>query len=214
VRRVPRGDGGRRGAPRASLAVPKGAGDVLELGATGEGCHRSAFIRTTLETRFHRARGEGAQKAPQVRRGGGTGGGETTGGEGGATSTAGGGGTTTNPTGGTGGETGGAGGTGGACEPNGNTCENAAQGSCAPVDNGCGVLDCAASCGTAPPAGDMTCSPAGECACAPFDVPNPSADAACLNLNGGVARRCIGATPQGVPATCALYAGDTYCCTM
>lgn len=148
--------------------------------------------------------------------GGGTGGGETTGGEGGATSTAGGG-TTTNPTGGTGGETGGGGGTGGtggACEPNGNTCENAAQGSCAPVDNGCGVLDCAASCGTAPPAGDMTCTPAGECACAPFDVPNPSADAACLNLNGGAARRCIGATPQGVPATCALYAGDTYCCTM
>lgn len=99
------------------------------------------------------------------------------------------------------------------CEPNGATCENAPQGYCGAVDFGCGVLDCSVSCGIAPPSGDMTCSVEGRCQCAPFDPVNPSADAACANLNGGVSRRCIGATPRGVPAGCVLLAGDTYCCT-
>jgi hypothetical protein len=99
------------------------------------------------------------------------------------------------------------------CEPNGATCENAPQGACGAVDSGCGVLDCSASCGIAPPSGDMTCSVEGRCQCAPFDPVNPSADASCANLNGGASRRCIGATPRGVPVGCVLLAGDTYCCT-
>ena len=108
------------------------------------------------------------------------------------------------------------GGSGGAapCEPNGNTCDNAPQGSCSPVDTGCGVLDCSASCGVSPPSGDMTCGAAGQCQCAPFEPVNPSADAACATLNGGASRRCIGATERGIPQSCALLAGDTYCCTL
>lgn len=136
-----------------------------------------------------------------------------TGAEGGTSSSAGGSESSTSTTGGSGGaSTSGSGGTGG-CEPNGNTCENAPQGSCADVDDGCGVLDCTASCG---PPDTMSCVD-GACQCDPDDGVQ-DLDVACemAHGDGWAGFNCTGAPSSKVPLTCQFFGSvdgqNFYCC--